>query len=241
MLRMQRMQRNHIERLLGYAFRTPEWLERAFTHPSAAHTRPDQIAYERLEYLGDAVLELVVSTELFCRYADADEGTLSRMRAAVVSRRHLAQLAEKLGWGEQLIMSQQLERTGGRSTLSVLANTFESVIGAVMMDADYEAARQVSLRLLDDSLQNATLLAGSNPKGELQEALQALSTEGPTYSVVQEPGLPPAFSATALWRGHEIGHGSGSSKHKAEIAAAADAIRSQCYLAYSDGASSPRS
>ena len=224
------MQREIIESRLDYVFTDAEWLTRALTHPSAGQSRSAQLAYERLEYLGDAVLELVVSTELFRMFPEADEGRLTKMRAAIVSRKHLAELAEALDWGAHLTLSPQLERNGGRRTLSILANTFESIIGAVMMDSCYETARRVSLRLLESSLSSAESLLSTNPKGELQEILQAHSPAGPTYSVQQLPGMPPSFSATVHWLGAEIGAGTGTSKHKAEIAAAAAALRSCAYL-----------
>ena len=226
------MQRELIERRLSYTFASEEWLRQAFTHPSAGQDRAAHLAYERLEYLGDAVLELVVSDELFRMFPAADEGALTKMRASIVSRKHLAHLAEGLGWGTQLTLSPQLEKSGGRTTLSILANTFESVVGAVMMDGGYEAARRVSRQLLADSLQNVRSLLSSNPKGDLQEALQALAPEGPTYRVEQQPGMPPSFTATAMWLGRQIGSGSGSSKHKAEIAAAADALCTKAFLSF---------
>lgn len=225
------MQRERIESLLGYTFCDEAWLRSAFTHPSAGRDRAAQLEYERLEYLGDAVLELVVSTELFCRFREADEGRLTKMRSAIVSREHLAQLAEQLGWGEQLIMSAQLERSGGRRTLSILANTFESVIGAVMLDSGYEEARRVSLHLLESSLESVAGLVSANPKGELQEVLQALSGIGPTYRAEQQPGMPPSFVAEALWCDQVIGRGAGSSKHKAEVAAAVEALGTAAYRA----------
>lgn len=223
------MQKQLIENKLGYTFRNDEWLHQALTHPSANRNPATNLAYERLEFLGDAVLELAVSAELFRLYSEADEGVLTKMRAGIVSRRHLAGLAAALGWGEQLTMSSQLEKTGGRSTLSILANTFESIIGAVMMDADYETARRVSLHLLAESLQNAPQLLGDNPKGQLQELLQSMGSTDPTYRVQQEPGMPPCFVATALCGEQEIGQGRASSKRKAEIAAAADALRRRLF------------
>lgn len=228
---MSAMQREIIERRLDYKFREAEWLVQALTHPSAGQSRTAQLAYERLEYLGDAVLELVVSRALFDMYPAADEGQLTQMRAAIVSRKHLAELSGQLGWGEQLILSAQLEKNGGRRTLSILANTFESVIGAVLMDSDYDTARRVSLRLLEQSLQGAGNHSTANPKGELQEILQAHSPHSPTYSVEQLPGMPPTFAAKVYWQGSEIGAGAGSSKHKAEIAAAAAALSSRAYCA----------
>lgn len=221
------MQRESVERTLGYTFTDESWLRQALTHPSVDQRRSTNLAYERLEYLGDAVLELVVSRELFTLFPKADEGELTKLRAGLVSRQHLAGLCRELGWGEQLAMSPQLEKSGGRETLSILANTFESVIGAVMMDSCYNAARKVSLRLLEKSLKNATNLQAVNFKGALLEWLQSLDGQGPEYHVEPADDSMPAgpFVARVLWHGREIGRGTGSSKHRAEIAAAADALQ----------------
>ena len=220
------MQREELEKTLGYTFTDAAWLEQALTHPSVDQKRSTNIAYERLEYLGDAVLELVVSRELFTRFPKADEGQLTQMRSAVVSRQHLAGLCAKLGWGNQLAMSPQLEKSGGRTTASVLANTFETVIGAVMMDSNYAAARKVSLALLQDSLDRVESLTAVNYKGKLLETLQAINNSGPEYTVAavgDNPGLGP-FRATVSWCGILLGTAEGSSKHKAEMAAARDAM-----------------
>ena len=144
---------------------------------------------------------------------------------------HLADICEKLGWGEHLIMSPQLAKSGGRSTLSILANTFESVIGAVMMDSNYNAARKVSLALLAESLDSAQNLIEVNSKGCLLETLQAINCQGPEYEV--EPVCPeqPAgpFKAWVRWNGLELGCGQGSSKRRAQIAAAADAMEKRLW------------
>lgn len=222
-----RMQRDVLEKSLGYTFTDAAWLEQALTHPSVDQKRSTNIAYERLEYLGDAVLELVVSRELFSRFPKADEGQLTKMRSAVVSRQHLSGLCRALGWGEQLAMSPQLEKSGGRNTPSVLANTFETVIGAVMMDSGYPAARKVSLSLLNDSLDRAESLTAVNYKGALLETLQAINNCGPEYAVEavgKDAGLGP-FRATVTWCGILLGSAEGPSKHKAEMAAAKDAMQ----------------
>ena len=220
------MQREALEQSLGYVFTDESWLKQAFTHPSSDQKRSTNLAYERLEFLGDAVLELVVSRELFSRFPKADEGLLTKMRAAIVSRQHLASICERLGWGEHLIMSPQLAKNGGRKALSILANTFESVIGAVMMDSNYNAARKVSLALLAESLDNAQNLLEVNSKGCLLETLQAINCEGPEYIVElvnpEQPAGP--FNATVHWNGMELGHGEGPSKRRAQIAAAANAM-----------------
>ncbi len=220
------MQKELIEASLGYTFTDESWLIQALTHPSVDQKKSTNLAYERLEYLGDAVLELVVSRELFSRFPKADEGKLTQLRASIVSRQHLAGLCRKLGWGQQLSMSPQLEKSGGRETLSILANTFESVIGAVMMDSNYNAARKVSLHLLAESLDGVdSASANVNYKGRLLELLQALNGEAPTYTVESLSGEDNGpFRATAWWDGREMGVAEGRSKHKAEVAAAASAL-----------------
>lgn len=225
------MQKEAVEKSLGYVFTDETWLKQALTHPSVDQKRSTNLNYERLEYLGDAVLELVVSRELFTRYPKADEGELTKMRSAIVSRAHLAKLCGELGWGQQMDMSPQLEKSGGRTALSILANTFESVIGAVMMDSNYNAARKVSLKLLTASLDNAHNLISINHKGELLEKLQAINGQGPKYDIelVDEDKPAGPFRAHVMWNGLELGCAEGQSKHKAEMAAAAVALKSKLF------------
>ena len=223
---MRRMDRAAVEKSLDYVFTDEVWMKQALTHPSSDQKRSTNLNYERLEFLGDAVLELVVSRELFTLYPKADEGALTKMRSAIVSRAHLAELCRKLGWGQQLTLSPQLEATGGREAVSVLANTFESVIGAVMMDSNYNAARKVTLKLMEESLKNAHSLIAINYKGELLEKLQSINGEGPKYAVERVSEDKPAgpFRAHVMWNGRELGCAEGQSKHKAEVAAAALAL-----------------
>lgn len=220
------MNRVAVERSLGYTFTDEVWLNQALTHPSSDQKRSTNLNYERLEFLGDAVLELVVSRELFTRYPKADEGELTKMRSAIVSRAHLAGLAERLGWGEAVSLSPQLEASGGRRSISLLANTFESVLGAVMMDSNYNAARKVTLLLMEESLKAAHTMVSVNYKGELLERLQAINNEGPRYDVelVNESQPAGPFKARVMWGDREIGTGEGQSKRKAETAAAANAL-----------------
>lgn len=220
------MQTEAVEQSLGYTFTDITWLRQALTHPSSDQKRKTNLNYERLEYLGDAVLELVVSRELFSLFPKADEGTLTKLRSGIVSRQHLSGLCRALGWGQHILMSPQLEKNGGREAVSVLANTFESVIGAVMMDSNYNAARKVALLLMDDSLKNAENYLEINHKGKLLEVLQAVDGTGPDYEVVPVDPAKPAgpFRATALWHGMVIGQAEGSSKHRAQVAAAEVAL-----------------
>ncbi len=219
-----------VESVLAYEFTDEQWLQQALTHPSVDQKKRTNLNYERLEYLGDAVLELVVSRELFSLYPKASEGQLTQMRASIVSRSNLALLAADLGWGEQLQLSPQLEADGGRSKSSILANTFESVIGGVMMDSNYNAARKVCLHLLQKSLEEVGALTSelSNPKGALIELLQSINNEHPTYEAVALGCLGTApFEARVYWNGLELGQGQGPSKHKAQMAAAAEALKAK--------------
>lgn len=220
------MQFDAIEESLGYKFTDSTWLLQALSHPSSDQKKKTNLNYERLEYLGDAVLELIVSRELFTLFPKADEGTLTKLRSGIVSRQHLSGLCAALGWGEYIIMSPQMEKSGGRQHFSILANTFESVIGAVMMDSNYNAARKVVLHLMADSLANAENYLEVNHKGKLLEVLQAIDGVGPEYVVVPVDPAQPAgpFHARAMWHELVIGEAEASSKHRAQVAAAADAL-----------------
>ncbi len=223
------MNRSLLEEQLGYSFSDEQWLLQALTHPSVDNKVQTNRAYERLEFLGDALLELVVSRELFSLFPKANEGELTQLRAAVVSREHLATLAEKLCWGEQIRMSPHLRELGGAGLRSILANTFESIIGAVLMDSQYKVARRVALRLLENSLQNLEKNKGlqKNPKVELLELLQSMNTQLlVTYKeeALGENGTAP-FLSRVYWGTENVGEGQGSSKKAAQNAAAADALQ----------------
>ena len=225
------MQYDAVEESLGYKFTDITWLKQALTHPSADQKKSTNLNYERLEYLGDAVLELVVSRELFSLFPKVDEGELTKLRSGIVSRKHLSELCKQLGWCDYLEMSPQLVKMGGKESVSTLANTFESVIGAVMMDSNYNAARKVSLHLLQNSLENAQSLKDVNYKGTLLEALQAVDGTGPEYDVkpVSEDKPAGPFFARVLWHGREIGCAEGHSKHRAQVASAKDALQKRLW------------
>ncbi len=218
------MDGGEIEAKLGYRYRNKTLLWQALTHPSTEHGRTGPSDYERLEFLGDAVLELVVSHELYTEHAEADEGELTKMRAAIVSRHHLASIAHELEIGQYIIISPKLEASGGRSSVSVLGNTLESLVGAIMLDSNFDTAYAVAHRLLRKSLQEACPAGATNPKGDLQELLQGLNKQPPVYHVRQLREMPPLFEATAVWNGQEIGTGVGSGKRRAETAAALAAL-----------------
>lgn len=222
----RRMQYAEVEESLGYKFTDITWLKQALTHPSADQKKSTNLNYERLEYLGDAVLELVVSRELFTLFPKADEGELTKLRSGIVSRKHLSDLCRNLEWCNYLEMSPQLVKVGGKNSVSTLANTFESVIGAVMMDSNYNAARKVILHLMQHSLDHAAELKDVNYKGSLLEVLQAVDGTGPEYKVIPVDENQPAgpFFARVFWHDKEIGSAEGQSKHRAQVAAAKNAL-----------------
>ena len=218
-----------LQHRLGYAFRDPALLHLALTHPSVAHEQGAPLQHnQRLEFLGDAVLQVVLTRALYDRFADFGEGPLTKARAKLVNRRALAVHGRALGLGACLILSRGEELHGGRDRPSAIADAFEAVLGAIFLDAGFEAARAVILRQFEPAL--AGLHARpiiDNPKGELQEWLQAGSAEAPEYRVVSATGPEHdrVFECTVHHHGAELARGSGKSKKDAESAAALAALR----------------
>ena len=163
---------------LGYVFRDPALLRLALTHPSVAHEQGAPLATnQRLEFLGDAVLQLVLTRELYEKFPAVGEGPLTKARAKLVNRRTLAERARHLGVGQYLILSRGEEMHGGRERPSALADTYEALLGAVFLDAGFEAARDFILRQFQAAFGGLEVIPIlENPKGELQELLQAVST-----------------------------------------------------------------
>lgn len=217
-----------LQRSLGYAFRDAGLLRLALTHPSVLHEQGGGGGHnQRLEFLGDAVLQLALTRELFVGFPGHEEGPLTKARARLVNQAALAAQARRLGLGAHLILSRAEESNGGRERPSILADAFEAVLGAVFLDGGYEAAREVILRLFGDSLTEAEMMPGvENPKGELQELLQAHSQEGPEYALLSAtgPDHDREFECAVLHRGQELGRGKGRSKKAAESAAALAAL-----------------
>lgn len=213
---------------LGYSFQDVGFLRLALTHPSVAHERSGPIqTNQRLEFLGDAVLQLVLTRELYEKFPAFGEGPLTKARAQLVNRRSLAEQARELGLGQFLIVSRGEEMSGGRERLSALADTFEALLGAIFLDGGFEAAREFILRRFVTSfgeLSDIPTLA--NPKGELQEFLQAVSSEAPRYHAVSSsgPDHDRVFECTVHHGGLELARGHGKSKKEAESEAASAAL-----------------
>ena len=214
---------------LGYPFRNEGLLQLALTHPSVAHESGEPTAHnQRLEFLGDAVLQLVLTHELYDKYSAFDEGPLTKARAKLVNRRTLAEHARALGVGTHLILSRGEETSGGRERASTLADTFESLLGAIFLDGGFEAARGFILREFSAAFGKLSVIPTiENQKGELQELLQARSSESPQYHVVSAtgPDHDRVFECIVQHNGVELARGSGKSKKAAETDAALAALK----------------
>jgi ribonuclease III len=182
---------------------------------------------QRLEFLGDAVLSLVLTRELYEEFPDLGEGPLTKARAQMVNRQSLAERARRLRLGEHLVLSHGEEASGGRHKPSVLADAFEAVVGAVFMDGGLEAAQPFVLRCFEDVGGGfADVPLQDNPKGELQEWLQASGAAAPRYvtTAVTGPDHDRLFTCAVHHGGAELGRGSGKSKKAAESHAAEAAL-----------------
>lgn len=213
---------------LGYQFRNVSLLELALTHPSVAHEQGAPVLHnQRLEFLGDAVLQLVLTHELYMKFPTFGEGPLTKARAKLVNRRTLVDKGRALGLGAQLILSRGEEVHGGRDRPSALADTYEAVLGAIYLDGGFAAAEKFILNQFNETLGGVTVLPTlENPKGELQELLQARSSDAPQYHVVSAsgPDHDRIFECTVHHNGHELARGRGKSKKEAESAAALAAL-----------------
>jgi ribonuclease-3 len=214
---------------LGYTFRDAGLLRLALTHPSVTHEAPGNTPHnQRLEFLGDAVLGLVLTHELYEKFAAYGEGPLTKARAQMVNRRTLTAQARRLELGAHLILSHGEELSGGRQRPGALADAFEALLGAIFMDGGYAPAREFILRCFRDAFGELTEIPNlENPKGELQELLQTGCSEAPLYELTHAsgPDHDREFECAVLHRGKELGRGRGKSKKEAESQAALAALR----------------
>lgn len=219
-----------LESVLGYTFRERRLLTMALTHGSVGYEA--QKAHQdnqRLEFLGDAVLQLTLSEILYQRLPTSDEGGLTKLRARMVSAKALSAMARRLDLGSFLIMGRGEEANGGRQRESSLADVMEAVMGAIYLDGGLAPVQRFVRDLFTPELE-ALILNPSveNPKGQLQEIIQAVGPVPPTYRVLHESG--PAherfFQVSVCWLGKTLGTGSGKTKKEAEAEAAQQALTS---------------
>lgn len=224
---------NPLEQRIKYKFRNSLLLAEALTHPSLGHeTQRHHFDNQRLEFLGDAVLQLIFTEYLFDHHPDFTEGELTKLRARLVSREGLKVLAIDMGLGKYLMMGRGEESSGGRERASALADAYEALIGAMYLDSDYVTVRRIVLTESREILENLDVdPPEANPKGKLQEILQAISPVSPTYPIIDQSGPEhqKQFVSKIVWAGIELGEGEGRSKKEAEVAAAHNALRRQLW------------
>ena len=218
---------DELQTRLGYSFKRHSLLRHAVTHASFIHQQglTASESNERLEFLGDAVLELCISDFLYHRYSDMAEGELTKRRASLVCEASLAGLARSVKLGNYLLLGQGEAQEGGRKKDSILSDALESIIGAIFLDGGMEEVRQVVLRLFEPIVDKTTKQV-KDFKSTLQEHLQKRSQETAVYQIIREEGPPHqrTFTAQASHKGKVLGTGSGTSKKAAEQAAAKMAL-----------------
>jgi ribonuclease III len=218
-----------LEAKLGYRFRDRRMLEMALTHRSYLNENPSSAREdnERLEFLGDAVLNLTVGHLLMETQPLRAEGDLSRSRALVVNEAGLARVAEALGLGDWLFLGKGEEQTGGRHKPSLLADACEAVMAAIYLDGGFDAAFRVARQLFETRIREARDPANADFKTRLQERAQGRLRCSPRYTVVGEsgPDHDKVFEVVLLLDGREVARGSGRSKKEAEQRAAALALQ----------------
>ncbi len=224
------MTTERLEPALGLKFRDPKLLRQALVHRSFLNEQggPPTDSYERLEYLGDAVIELTVSTELFRRFPTLNEGELTKSRAALVCGESLARMARRLELGEFLLLGKGEEATGGRRLDSILAAAFESVVAAIYLDQDFDHASRFVLQAMEPELEEFFQqgLPPENPKSQLQEYVQALGRPAPRYRLLstEGPDHQPVFTVEVTVEDEAVGEGRGGNRADAERTAAEDAL-----------------
>ncbi|MBQ1236687.1 MAG: ribonuclease III [Oscillospiraceae bacterium] len=212
---------------LGYHFHNVTYLTIALTHSSFANEgKKGDVCNERQEFLGDAVLSIIVSDYLFRNHAKMPEGDLTKLRAALVCEKALCLYAEELGLGDFLMLGRGEEATGGRQRPSILADAFEAVIAAIYLDGGIEPAREFVLRYVVPTIGNHTKVAFKDYKTILQEIIQKNPEERVTYELVEESGPDhnKRFVVEVHLNSNVIGRGEGRSKKSAEQAAAQMAL-----------------
>jgi ribonuclease-3 len=217
---------NDLQERLGYRFADANALIAALTHSSAVESGSIRVA-ERLEFLGDAVVGLVLSELLVQRYPSEDEGRLSKLRAALVSTVSLATKARQLKLNDYLTLGKGEEKTGGRQKESILADVYEAVIGAIFMEVGYEGARFVIEKHFAAAVDGIGQLDTTDAKTELQELCQSLCRVTPIYRVINEsgPDHDRRFVVEVIVGDNVLTHGEGRSKRTAEQQAALRALR----------------
>lgn len=203
----------------------------ALTHPSLAYeTQRRHFDNQRLEFLGDAVLQLALTEHIYAMFPEYAEGDLTKLRARLVSKSALYKFAKNIDLGIYVMLGKGEELSGGRDRPSTLADALEALLGAIYLDGGFDAAKEVILKITaEDIIKISEQPDERNPKGKLQEILQAIVPESPVYTVESEEGPDHSkqFSVSVRWRGEKLAEGIGSNKKEAEAQAARNALKTK--------------
>lgn len=218
---------NLLQNLLGYRFKDLSLLERALTHRSCLNQPGVTESYERMEFLGDAILEMLISVYLFNKYPDKMEGYLTAARSAVVRTESLSEVCKVNGFSTYIRMSKGEEATGGRNNASILEDVIESLIGSIYLDGGLDEARKFFEKFIIPTAKDIMAVGQlKDPKSSLQEKVQAQGLPSPVYQTLGEKGLDhnKTFEVAVYVDGRQIASGSGRSKQEAEQKAAQKAL-----------------
>jgi len=221
-------QLNEFESIIGYSFKNISILNNALTHSSYVASRSDHHEHnERLEFIGDAILDMVISLYLYKKCKNLTEGSLTRFRAGIVCEQSLYNASNNLKLGEYLLLSKGEENTGGRKRVSILADAFEAVIAAIYLDGGIKKAKEFIMKNLETTIKNAVEnKLFSDYKSFLQEYVQKNNLGKLSYKLVREegPDHDKTFEVALYLNNGIIGRGEGRSKKDAQQSAARDAI-----------------
>lgn len=215
-----------LQKRINHQFKDVSLLQEAMTHPSVANSDKSEYGYERLEFLGDRVLGLVIAELLLKKYPDDNEGDIAKRHTALVQRKALAHVAEAIDLSPNLLLSMGEVKTGGRENHAILADATEALIAAIYLDAGFEAAQKFIQDEWSGLVEKYTK-PPQDPKTELQEWVQSRQLPLPTYKLVDRSGPEhqPEFKVAVSIKGYETGYGIGNSKKKAEKRAAVAMLR----------------
>ncbi|MBE6927665.1 MAG: ribonuclease III [Ruminococcaceae bacterium] len=216
-----------LEKAIGYTYRDKELLKMALTHSSYANEmyKNNLLSYERLEFLGDSILGFVTAEYLYKTFPDKHEGELTRIRADLVCEKNLSEVATELHIGEHLMLGHGEKQGGGAARTSILCDVMESLIAAAFLDGGFEAAKFIVMRLILPKL--SAVAKSRDYKTELQEYIQQKKDQVLSYELLGQSGPDHCkeFHSCVKLNGEQIGQGIGSSKKRAEQAAACDALK----------------
>lgn len=221
-----------LEKIIGYEFKNKELLENALTHSSFANEKGDKtVCNERLEFLGDSVLSLVVSTFIYSNFPEYPEGSLTKLRASLVCEKALFAFAKEINLGEHIILSRGEKRGGGANRPSIVSDAFEALIAAIYLDGGYEVAKAFVMKFVEPQTKHIKTLPVKDYKTTLQEIVQKNPGERIEYKLVGESGPDhnKHFVVEVMLNSNCIGKGGGRSKKEAEQQAAREALELMGY------------